>query len=248
MERFVNVYYMPRNYVLWIIILIFAEITPKVYAKYFDERVSVITAPILNVIMMVSHPIVVIVTYTSNIILRIVGIDVRRLKKPLFTEAEIRTCINMAWDDGAISTHERKMLSRVFTLNDRTVEETMVPKNRMTVLSINDPVEKIIKIIVKTGYSRFPVSQGKNLDIIGSIHAKDIFHLIDARKPVAVKNILRPPYFISAGTTIDSQLRSFQALRLHQAVVRDIHGTTIGLITLEDILEELVGAIRDEHD
>ena len=234
--------------ILTLAILIFAEITPKVYAKYFDERVSLITAPILHVVMTVAHPIVVIVTYASTIILRLVGIDVKRLKRPLFTEAEIRTCINMAWDDGAISTHERKMLSRVFTLNDKSVEEIMVPQNRMAVLSINDPVEKIIAVIVKTGYSRFPVSHGKNGDIIGSIHAKDIFHLIDAHKPVSVKNILRPPYFISAGTAIDSQLRSFQALRLHQAVIRDSSGTTIGLITLEDILEELVGAIRDEHD
>ena len=113
--------------VLTIVILIFAEITPKVYAKYFNERISFIIAPILNVIMVIFNPIVVVVTYISNKLLSLIGIDVSKIKRPLMTEEEVQTCIKMGWDEGAITAEERKMISRVFTLDDKTIGEVMVP-------------------------------------------------------------------------------------------------------------------------
>jgi putative hemolysin len=218
--------------ILTLAILIFSEITPKVYAKYFNERVSFVTAPILNVIMVLFNPAVIVVTYISNKILYLIGVDVSRIKRPLMTEQEIQTCIKMGWDEGAITAAERKMLSRVFTLNDKTVGEVMVPRENMTTINIDATMDTILKTVMKTGYSRFPISKGKDLDIVGSIHTKDFFKLIEAKKPFS----------------IDAQLRSFQAEKLHQAVVLDDNGKVIGLITLEDILEELVGSIQDEHD
>ena len=234
--------------ILTLAILIFSEITPKVYAKYFNERVSFITAPILNVIMVLFNPAVIVVTYISNKILFLMGVDVSRIKKPLMTEQEIQTCIKMGWDEGAITAAERKMLSRVFALNDKTVEEVMVPREKMTIINIDAPMDEIVKTVMKTGYSRFPISKGKDLDIVGSIHTKDFFTLIEAKKPFSIKTILRPPNFVPADRKIDVQLRSFQSKKLHQAVVLDDNGKVIGLITLEDILEELVGSIQDEHD
>jgi len=234
--------------ILTLAILIFAEITPKVYAKYFNERVSFITAPALNVIMTLFNPVIVVITYITNKILYLIGLDVAKIKRPLFTEAEVMTCIKMAWDEGAITAEERKMLSRVFTLNDKTVGEVMVPKEKMNVLHVDAPMEKIMKTILKTGNSRFPVTKGKDLDIVGFIHTKDFFKLIDAKRSISIRKILRPPYFVPADKKIDAQLRSFQAKRLHQAIVLDAGGKVAGLITLEDILEELVGSIRDEHD
>jgi putative hemolysin len=213
--------------VLTIVILIFGEITPKVYAKYFNERVSFLTAPFLNGVMIFFNPVVVAVTYVTNKILLLVGVDVSKMKRPLMTEDEIRTCIKMGWDEGAIMAEERKMLSRVFTLNDRTVGEAMVPKGKMTVLDAKASTDETIRAIVKTGYSRFPVKEGKNLHIIGLVHAKDLFGLADHGRPISLNRILRPPY---------------------QSVVLDSTGEVTGLITLEDILEELVGSIQDEHD
>jgi CBS domain containing-hemolysin-like protein len=154
----------------------------------------------------------------------------------------------MGWDEGAITAAERRMLSRVFTLNDKTVGEVMVPREKMTIINIDATMDNIVKTVMKTGYSRFPISKGKNLDIVGSIHTKDFFKLIEAKKPFSIKTILRPPNFVPADRKIDTQLRSFQAKKLHQAVVLDDKGKVIGLITLEDILEELVGSIQDEHD
>jgi len=234
--------------VLTLAILIFAEITPKVYAKYFNERVSMVASPVLNVIMTIFNPVVIGVTYISTKLLSFLGVDVTKIKKPLFTEAEVRTCIKMAWDEGSITTDERKMLSRVFALNDKTVEDVMVPREEMAVIDAGSPVEKVVKTILKTGYTRFPVSKGKKTNIIGFLHGKDVLELFGHKKNVSIKKIIRPPYFIPADKKIDSQLRSFQDTKLHQAVALDGSGHVIGLITLEDILEELVGAIKDEHD
>lgn len=234
--------------VLTLAILIFAEITPKVYAKYFNERLSMFSAPILNVIMTVFNPVVVGVTYISTKILALMGVDVTKVESPLFTEAEVKTCITLAWDEGSITADERKILSRVFALNDKSVEDIMVPREKMAIIDIDSPVEEVVTIILKTGYSRFPVSKGEKQDIVGFLHVKDVLKLFDEKRHVSIQKITRPPYFIPAERTIDSQLRNFQAKRLHQAVVLDSNSRAVGLITLEDILEELVGAIQDEHD
>jgi CBS domain containing-hemolysin-like protein len=228
--------------------LIFAEITPKVYAKYFNERVSFITAPVLNVIMVLFRPVVYVVTQISNKILFLIGIDMSKIESPLMTEEEIKTAIRMGWHEGAITTDERQMLSRVFTLNDKTVGEVMVQKERMIIFDSDASIDDIFKLILKTGHTRFPIRKGSDSEIVGFIHAKDLFQLMNEKKADSLKEIIRPPYFVSMDKTIDAQLRSFQARKLHQAVVLDSQGKAIGLITLEDILEELVGSIQDEHD
>jgi magnesium and cobalt transporter len=124
----------------------------------------------------------------------------------------------------------------------------MVPKKNMIFLHIDTPKEKIVQTILRSGHTRFPVSQGRDSDIVGFIHSKDFFKLIGAQKPISIRKILRPAYFVPADKKIDVQLRSFKAKRLHQAIVLDNRGKVAGLVTLEDILEELVGSIRDEHD
>jgi putative hemolysin len=234
--------------VLTLVILIFAEISPKVYAKYSNERISFITAPILNVIMIILNPVVVAVTYVSNKVLLLTGVDVSRIKRPLMTEEEIQTCIKMGLDEGAITAEERTMLSRVFTLNDKSVGEIMVPKEKMTALDFNASIAELSRTIMKTGYSRFPVKKGNDLEIVGFVHGKDILRYMDRKKPGSLKKLVRPPYFVPADKKIDAQLRNFQTRKLHQAVVLDKQGKVAGLITLEDILEELVGSIQDEHD
>jgi len=234
--------------ILTLVILIFAEITPKVYAKHFNERVSLATAPAMNVLMVLLSPVVNAVTYVSNRILFLIGVDVSKIKRPLMTEEEIHTCIKLGWDEGAITADERKLLSRVFTLNDKTVGEIMVPKEKMAILSAETPVEEAVKIVMMTGFSRFPVTQGKNSEIVGFLHAKDLFEIVTGRKSGTLEKILRPASFASADKKIDVQLRIFQFSKLHQAVVLDKDGTVVGLVTLEDIIEELVGSIKDEHD
>ena len=233
---------------LTIIILIFAEITPKVYAKYFNERVSFHVAPILKMIMTFFKPVVGAVTYASIKILHLIGLDIKRVKKPLITEAELRTFIKVGRDLGAITPDEKRILTRVFTLNDKTVGEVMIPAKKMAVLAIDAPKEAILKEIVRTGHSRFPVRSDKGSEIAGTILVKDIFNLMEKGKSISLEKILRPTHYASEEDKIDKQLRRFQRNRIHQAVVLDKEDNISGLITLEDILEELVGSIKDEHD
>jgi CBS domain containing-hemolysin-like protein len=124
----------------------------------------------------------------------------------------------------------------------------MVPKEKMTALDFNASIAELSRTIIKTGYSRFPVKKGNDLEIVGFVHGKDILRYMGRKKPGSLKKLVRPPYFVPADKKIDAQLRSFQAKKLHQAVVLDKGGNVAGLITLEDILEELVGSIQDEHD
>ena len=234
--------------ILTVVILIFAEITPKVYAKYFNERVSMVTAPILNVIMWIANPAVTVVTYVSRKLLLMLGVDTSAVEKPLMTEAEIHACINMGWDEGAITRREKKMLANVFTLNDKTIGEIMIPESRMQTLHIKAPVKEAIKTVLETGFTRFPVRGEDSGQIIGFIHAKDLFRLLETDSSESLSEIIRPPEFVSADTKIDRQLRRFKRRKVHLAVALDPDGKVVGLVTLEDILEELVGSIRDEHD
>jgi magnesium and cobalt exporter, CNNM family len=234
--------------ILTVTILIFAEITPKVYAKYFNERVSMITAPILNVIMWIANPAVVAVTYVSRKLLLLIGLDMKTVEKPLMSEAEIHACINMGWDEGAITGREKKMLDNVFTLNDKTVGEIMIPESRMKALDIKAPLKEAIKTVLETGFTRFPVRGEDSGQIIGFIHAKDLFELLENDPSTSLIKIVRPPEFVSMDAKIDRLLRRFKLRKVHLAVVMDDTGNVAGLVTLEDILEELVGSIKDEHD
>lgn len=234
--------------VLTLVILIFAEITPKVYAKHFSERVSIVTAPVIRLIMRISLPAVLFVTFVSRGILRLVGLETGKRKRSLFTEAVLQTCIKMAWDDGGITTDERRLLSRVFTLNDRSVGDIMVPVHSMTVLPFDATLEDIVRTVIRTGFSRFPVTKGTGRDIVGIVHTKDILRFTGASRFFSMNRILRAPVFIPVSRKIDVQLRLFQTWKLHQAIVLDERGKVAGLVTLEDIVEELVGAIEDEHD
>ncbi len=233
---------------LTVIILLFSEITPKVYAKYHSDIISINTAPVLKVIMTIFHPVVVVVTYIARKFLLLAGIDIARAKRPLVTEAEVKALIDIGWEEGNITAEEKKILARVFTLNDKTVGDVMVPVKRMVALNSGDTVDRALKTIKKSGYSRYPVRPDDSREIIGFIHAKDLLGKTGGRKLGSLKRLIRPAYFIPEDRKIDSQLRSFKAKKQHQAVALDEKGDVAGLITLEDILEQMVGSIEDEYD
>jgi len=232
---------------LTVIILIFGDIIPKVYAKYRSDRISILVAPALRVIMVVFQPVVFVLTYIAQKLLLLTGIDIAKVKRPLVTEAEVRTLIDLGWEEGAITDGEKQMLSRVFTLNDKAVGDIMVPRRRMTMLSSEDTIDQALRKIHRSGYSRFPVRRGSG-EIIGFIHAKDLLGRTGGRKLASLRRVIRPGYFIPADRKIDRQLRDFKSQRLHQAVVLDKEGEVAGLVTLEDILEQMVGSIEDEYD
>jgi putative hemolysin len=234
--------------VLTVIILIFAETTPKVYAKYYNEKVSLLTAPILHVMMLILSPVVFLITLFSNRLLLMVGINVKKVGKPIMTEDEILTSIKMGWIDGTITTDERKMASRVFMLNDKTAGEVMVPWDAVVYLDKDATLEETYRTIIETGHSRFPVVKKTDSEITGFIRAKDLFRFVDKNKYGSLDEITRPPYFVSPFTAIDDLLRTFKIKKIHQTIVKADDGRVLGIITLEDVIEELVGTIQDEHD
>jgi len=233
---------------LTFIILIFAEISPKVYSKYHSARISLAVAPVLRVIMTFTRPMVAAVTYIARMLLLLIGVNLSKVKRPLVTEAEVKALIDIGWEEGAITDGEKQMLARIFTLNDKTVGDIMVPLRHMVTLSSDDTIDKALKKIRRCPYSRFPLRRGGSREIIGFIHARDLLGKTGQRKLGAVKRLVRPPYLIHEDRKIDSQLRSFKSRRLHEAVVLDKDGEVVGLVTLEDILEQMVGSIEDTYD
>lgn len=233
---------------LTVIILIFAEITPKVYAKYHNDSISINTAPILRVIMIVSNPVVAVMTFISRKLLLLVGIDITKTRKPLATEAEVKTLIDIGWEEGTITAEEKRILARVFTLNDKTVGDVMVPVKSMVTLHSDNSIDHALKIIKKYGYSRYPIRTSNTQEITGFIHAKDLLGKAGSKKLGSMKKLIRMAYFVPEDKKIDSQLRSFKSRKLHQAVVLDKEGEVSGIIMLEDILEQMVGSIEDEFD
>ena len=233
---------------LTILILIFAEITPKVYARYHSERISLITAPILKGIMTIFHPVTSGATWVVQKLLLVLDIDISKIKRIVMTEAEVKTAINIGWEDGSITAEEKEMLSKVFTLNDVSVADVMVPKKRMVTLRSDYTINEALRTIKRNGYSRYPVRKGKSQEIIGFIHAKDLLGKKGHKKLNSMKKLIRPVYYIQENKKISSQLRHFKGRRLHQAIALDEKGDVTGLITLEDILEEMVGSIEDEFD
>jgi putative hemolysin len=234
--------------VLTVVILIFADITPKVYAKYHSDRLSLLTAPVLRIIMVLFGPFVWVFTLIARYILLALRIDIRKAKRTLVTESEIKAAIQIGWEDGSITAEEQKLLSRVFTMNDVTVGNIMIPLRKMVVLGSETSVEETLRIIRRTGYSRYPVSRGGSGEIIGFIHVKDLLGKSGTRKLSALKQVIRPAYFIPEDKKIDAQLRAFKSRKQHQAVVLNKKGGVAGLITLEDILEQMIGSIEDEYD
>ena len=131
-------------------------------------------------------------------------------------------------------------------MNDKTVREVMIPAGKIAVLDFDAPQDEILQKIVRTGHSRFPVRSAEKSDIVGTVYVKDIFGLMAKRKNISLKKILRPAHFVAEDDKIDGLLRCFQREGIHQVIVLDSKGGISGLITLEDVLEELVGYIRDD--
>lgn len=233
---------------LTLILLVFAEITPKVYAKYHSEQISLFSAPVIKVIMTILRPVVVSVTWIVQKMLLLLGIDLTKAKRKNVTEAQVKTLVNMSWEDGSISAEEKEMIGKIFTLNDKTVGDVMIPRRRMVTLRSDYTIEQALKTVKRYGYSRYPVRKGTSQEIIGFIHSKDLLGKRGIKKLKSMKGMIRPAYFIPESKKINTQLRHFKSRRLHQAVVLDEDGDVKGLITLEDILEQMVGSIEDEYD
>jgi putative hemolysin len=229
-----------------VIIIVFTEVAPKVLAIHRAEPIALTIIRPLVFIDRIISPLGHLIVGMSNLFLRLFGQSTTHV--PMVTEEEIHALIKIGADTGVIEDEEHKMLSGVISLGDMQVREVMVPRTQMDCIDADDDMDHIIDHIIQAGYSRLPVYRDNLDNIVGIIYAKDIISILQNRELIVLQDILRQPYFVPETKKVDDLLREFQKGRIHLAIIVDEYGGTSGLVTLEDLIEEIVGEIHDEYD
>lgn len=234
------------------LVLIFGEVLPKTYAIANPDRVALAGAPIIRVLVAVFGPVVMTVEYIVKLVLRIFGVDIDNSQRVLSAHDELRGAIHLHHKEGTVVKNDRDMLGGILAMQDLEVSDIMVHRTRMTMIDGDEDPKNIVAMVLKSGHTRIPVWKETPDNIIGVLHAKNLFaalqkHNGDASK-VNIEEILSTPWFVPDTRAIPDQLNSFLRKKNHFAIVVDEYGEVQGLVTLEDIIEEIVGDIKDEHD
>jgi len=230
--------------IMTLIILIFGEITPKTLAARYNERIALTVAKPLHILQTLLFPVMIVFEALTNLLTNISG----QKKRPLVTQEEIETFVSVAEKAGQIKDVERRMIHRIFKLDDLEAKDVMTPRHKIVSLSADSKVRDVAEVFHSKGYSRLPVYKG-NLDHIkGFVHVVDVQQSLLGKESQVVDTIMRPILFVPESKKLDSLLRFFQRKKQHIAVVVNQFGTNIGLVTLEDVLEEIVGEIMDETE
>ncbi len=227
--------------------IIFGELAPKTLAIQRSMRTALAVSAPLRVFFIVFRPIIWVLNNLSNFILKLIGID------PIQGEAhhsseELQYLLDQGKETGAIDSNEHELIQNVFDFNERVVKNIMVPRTKISGVDINTEKDELLQIIITEGYSRMPVYDDVIDKIIGIVHAKDILPLLAHNEEIVLKDIIRKPYFIPETKKINDLMAELQQKRIQIAIVLDEFGGTAGMVTLEDIVEELVGDIQDEYD
>ena len=227
--------------------LVIGELVPKTLAIRYAERIAVFSARPLNFISRVTNAFVKLLTASTSAVLKVLGIKDTG-QKVFVSEEEIKYFIREGRASGVFEETEAQLLHGVFEFADKTVKEVMVPKHKISAIEIDTPSDEALRFISDTGFSRYPVYRDSIDRIVGVLYNKDVFNALEKGRKLDVKSIIRTPYFVPNSIMISKLLRELQRRKVHMAVVVDEHGDLDGLVTIEDILEELVGEIEDEYD
>ena len=229
--------------VLTVIILIFGEISPKSLAKENAEDFAMFSAPILRVFIALLRPVNFLFTQWKRLLTKLL----RKKAEDGITEEELITMVDQAEDEGGLDQHESQLIRAAIEFNDLEVEEILTPRVDVVAVEDTDSMDEIARTVAENGYSRLPVYHEDIDDIVGVIHEKD-FHAARYHGREDVQGIISPVLYTTGNTKISHLLRILQREKAHMVIVVDEYGGTEGLVTLEDIVEELVGEIWDEHD
>ena len=233
--------------VLSLIVLVACEITPKTLALQRAEKVALRMARLVAWATLVMRPIVFVLTVVTRLILRIMGAKAQ-VRGPFVTEEELKMLVSVGEEEGVLEEEEREMIHGIFEMGDMRVREVMVPRTDLVAIEVNEPVEKAVDLVTKHGHTRIPVYEG-NLDhIVGVLYAKDLLRAVVRGEHKTLREIARKPYFTPESNKVQDVLRDLRKNRVHMAIVVDEYGGTAGAVTIEDILEEIVGPIQDEYD
>ena len=229
--------------VLTVVVLIFGEVTPKTLAKEMPETIATAVSPVLNLLMTLFTPL----TWLFSQWKKLLGRFVHSSESDAITEGELITMVSEAENDGELTDRESQLIRSAIEFDDVEVEEILTP--RVDVVAVEDDIslEELAQTFAESGYSRLPVYHDTVDNIIGVVHEKD-FYIARLKKSVTMEDLIAPTLYTTGSTQISQLLRTLREQHHHMAVVVDEYGGTEGIITLEDILEELVGEIWDEHD
>ncbi len=234
--------------VMTVSLLIFGEITPKNFAKHNPERFTLATINQVYALTRVLKPIIFVFRAIAARIVRTFGIDLSE-KEPLeVSDEQIETLIDASEESGLINEADGEMIRRILDFDEMTAEQVMVPRPDVQAIEIGTSLEEVRAIVAKDGHSRFPVYERVPDNVIGTLYAKDLLSCDLADPKMTLRNLLRPAYYVPTTQPINILLREFQRQKVHMAVVIDEFGGMAGIVTLEDILEEIVGEIEDEYD
>ena len=232
--------------IITLLILIFGEISPKTLATIHSEKLALMYAYPIAFLMKITTPFIFIVNSLSRVVLFILRVD-PNAKPDAMTESELRTIVDVSHEDGVIESEEKEMIYNVFDMGDAKAKDVMVPRVHMTFADVNSTYEELINIFREDKFTRLPVYEETTDNVIGTINMKDLL-LFDNKKEFHIRDILREAYFTYEYKSISELLVEMREASFNIAIVLDEYGETAGLITLEDLLEEIVGEIRDEYD
>jgi putative hemolysin len=226
-------------------LLIFGEIGPKVYAAKYPEKLSFSVMTPIRIIMWLLTPVTWVVGGVSSLLTRLLRGEEQR---PLISEDELRSFIEFGEHAGVVAKEQRRMLHGVFDLGEIRVRDVMVPRTEVVGIEADTPFAEVVKLVATTRHSRFPVYEGDLDRVVGVIHSKEILDYLDCAEGFSLRRLARPPLFVPEAKPIETLLQTFRRRHLHLAMVVDEYGGVEGIVTLEDIVEVIVGEIQDEYD
>jgi len=228
-----------------LVILIFGEITPKTYGLHHSQRISLTWAPSLRIIYILFSPLAGLMETLSRGLLYLVGAPVTQ-NAPTFSEEELRTLVTVGQEEGILQIEEKDMITSIIEFGDTLVKNIMTPRTEIVRISLRVEFDDLLSVVRRNGYSRVPIYDKGIDDIVGILYVKDLIGV--SKDTFELINFLRPPYFVPEFKKVSELLAEFKRKKIHMAIVVDEYGGTAGLITFEDLVEEILGEIADEYD
>ncbi|APH14343.1 CBS domain protein [Clostridium sporogenes] len=229
--------------------LVFGELLPKRIALGNSEKIALFSIKPIIIFMKISLPFVNILTYSTNFLLKILGIDYKNIEEKI-SEEEIKKMIDLGEETGVFNSTEKEMINSIFDFDNTLAKEIMTPRTSVFAMDINDSPKRLINNMLEERYSRVPIYEDDIDNIIGILHIKDMFSIINKEniKKEDLINILRAPYFIPETKAIDSLFKEMQTNKSYISILIDEYGGFSGIVTMEDLIEEVMGNIFDEYD
>jgi putative hemolysin len=227
--------------------LIFGELVPKAIALRYTDTVALLVARPLDRLARLSHGLVVFLTASTRVVLRLFAIK-ESGQRTFVSEEEIKHLVREGRAQGVLDQTEEELIHSVFEFSDTPVKKVMVPRPKMFTLDVDTPPGEAERMMVESGFSRIPVYDTSPDNMIGLVYIKDALRLLERRQPVVLRKIVHPIHLVPETKKVGALLKELQKRRSHLALVIDEHGSLVGLVTMEDLLEEIVGEIQDEYD